>query len=229
VNIRVVRVGLLDSGIIAETGIQVVATRCFHLDENQTVTCSAATTDVSGHGSILAQIITGLAPSVEILSAQVFDGARPSSPAVVAAGLKWLVEEGAEIVNMSFGLVTDRNVLRSACKLASPTGVVLLAAAAARGHMVFPAAYPNVIAVTGDARCAVGELSCLQNGWADIGACPGGLDHKPHHRGGGASFAVAHVTGFLARSIGHGAVVDNAFEFLQSHCSYFGRERRTED
>jgi hypothetical protein len=88
-----------------------------------------------------------------------------------------------------------------------------------------------VIRVTGDARCAVGEISALNNEHADFGACPGLLDHVPHTPGGGSSLAVAHVCGILARQLVNRVDDDTAITtdvkaILNASCRYFGAERR---
>src|SRR5690606_31825954 len=105
-------------------------------------------------------------------------------------------------------------------------GVLLVAAAPAAGAMTFPAAYPGVIRVTGDARLAPGELSFLGDSRAAFGAAAGGPAPRPHTPGGGTSPAAAHSTGTLARVTAAGASGGEVVELLRRECSDFGRERR---
>ena len=74
--------------------------------------------DALGHGSALARVILQHAPGAALLDARVFGASRRTTPEAVAAGLDWLREEGARMVNMSFGLRHDRAVLRGiiACR-----------------------------------------------------------------------------------------------------------------
>jgi hypothetical protein len=148
------------------------------------------------------------------------DGDQPTTPEKVAAGLAWLRQEHAHIVNMSFGLRHDRKVLRQAVAEARGAGMALIGAVPARGATVYPGSYPDVIRVSGDARCAPGEISALGGDPADYGACPRTLDGRP----GGASLAVAHLTGILARQLGDAGGDPRAL--LDGLVRFHGRERR---
>jgi len=98
--------------------------------------------------------------------------------------------------------------------------MALIGAVPARGATVYPGSYPDVIRVSGDARCAPGEISALGGDPADYGACPRTLDGRP----GGASLAVAHLTGILARQLGDASGDPRAL--LDGLARFHGRERR---
>jgi hypothetical protein len=151
--------------------------------------------------------------------AQVFDGEAVTSPGRVAAGLEWCVEQGAQVVAMCLGLRRDEPVLRAACVKAAAAGVDLIASAAPRGAAVYPAAYPAVLSVCGDARCAPGEVSALGGVPAAFGAC------HVWGRRRGASCAAAAVTGLVAAWRNRGGTGD-ARTHLRGLASYEGRERR---
>jgi hypothetical protein len=155
-----------------------------------------------------------------LIDAQVFAERQRTTPDAVAAGLDWLRAEGAKVVNMSLGLRHDRAALRDAVARAVAAGVVLVAAAPARGSTVYPGGYPGVIRVSGDARCAPGEISALGGVPADYGACP----HDAAGRHGGASFATAHLTGLLVRHLD--AIDRNPRALLDRLARFHGRERR---
>lgn len=220
-----IRLGVLDSGVAA-SDLCVEDQAAFAARPGGIVERCALDPCSVGHGNVVARTIVRIAPGVALLSAQVFRSGRPGIPAVVAAGLDWLVASGAAIVNMSFGLLHDRAVLRDACGTALSRGVLLVAPVPARGEKTFPAAYPGVIRVTGDARCAPGELSWLGDERVHFGACVGGPGHRPHEAGGGASLAAAHFSGELARVLAEGLSTDGALESLRRSCRYIGRERR---
>lgn len=139
--------------------------------------------DRLGHGTDVARLILAAAPQAALIDAQVFADGRPVSAAAVAAAIDWAVGQGAELINLSLGLREDHWALRHACAAASAAGVLLVASSPARGGAVYPAAYPGVLAVTGDARCADGEWSLLDGpgaargdvAGAQVGACPDGL------------------------------------------------------
>lgn len=222
-----VTAGLLDSGINPDSGGPVItAGAAFFVDDDNALRQCATRFDHSGHASALASIIRYHSPDVQFLDAQVFFGRRPGTAVAVAAGLDWLVAQGAAVINLSFGLRADRKVLRDACQAAIDAGRILIAASPAQGQRVWPAAYPGVISVTGDARCRVGELSVLGAEPVVFGACVGGPDHRPHESGGGASFAVAHVTGLVCAYLGDQGRAEGLVEYLHSLCVYHGRECR---
>jgi hypothetical protein len=177
-------VGLVDSGLAP--GLERQAVR---IAEDGGV--GPAGPDRLGHGSEMARVILDLAPGAELLSAQIFDDRPAASPSRVAAALDWLAGAGARIVNLSLGLREDAPALRQACARAAALGIDLVASAPPRGAPVFPAAYPEVIAVCGDARCGPGEVSVLGGDPADFGAWNGRTRR-------GASCAAASATGLIA-------------------------------
>lgn len=182
-----IRVAIIDSGFDAEIVDGAAKFFSFHNDRIQEDT---ARPDVHSHGSALAATISSLAPRCDLINAQVFAENLACSPLAIAAAIDWSIEQGAKIINMSFGLAEDRDVLRQACVGAIEKGVFVFAAAPARGDPVYPSAYPGVTKVSGDARLQNGEVSILRAGsQADYGGCV-----AP----GGASFAVAQIAGIAA-------------------------------
>ena len=161
--------GLVDSGLGPAAAGRVRAGCSFGLRDGA-VEGAPAQADLLGHGSALAEILLQVSPRVSLLNAQVFGARLSCSAAEAAAALVWVVERGARLVNLSFGLREDRAVLRAACDEAQRRGVILVASSPARGDPVYPAAYPGVIRATGDARCSPAEISFLDTPQADFGA-----------------------------------------------------------
>jgi hypothetical protein len=186
------RVGIIDSGIGVDLYPQLLDGARFKLVP-QGVELTALSRDSFGHGSEVARAIALHAPDAHLMAAQVFNSTGTTSAAVVAEALHWLVDAGAQLVNMSFGLREDRDVLRDACDAAHAAGVVMVASVPAQGGVVYPAWYDDVIRVIGDRRCAPGQISELR-GVAHFGAST----QMVNGSAGGASLAVAHVTGLLA-------------------------------
>lgn len=225
---RLVPVGLVDSGLDPDLAPKARAARRFVLDAEGHLHVDAAEDDAEGHGSRLAGIILDHAADAVLLNAQVFTDRLTATPAAIAAALDWLVEKDAALISMSFGLRQDRPVLARAVARAVDAGLALVAASPARGARVFPAAYPGVLRVTGDARCGAGELSALGTVQADFGACvraaQGPAGTAPI---AGASFAAAHVSGLLAQWLAAGGEAGAAHDYLQSIAKYRGPERRS--
>lgn len=213
-----VRVGLIDGGVGGAAGDAVVAQRCFA----ESVQASAG---AFGHGSQIAECVLQHCPSADLLVARVFDHGREAGVDAVLAGLAWLVDQGVQLVNMSFGMGWASPRLARACRAAADAGVVLVASAPARGGISFPAAFEDCIAVSGDARCAPGEVSWLATAGADFGTHPL-LDPRGPRRGGGASIAAARMSGMLAARLEAGVDARNLRAELAYRARYFGPERR---
>lgn len=212
-----IRVGLLDGGVGGEAAAAVVAARSF--------IGAVSGTAASSHGSQVAQCVLQHSESADLLVAQVFGDGREATVDTVLAGLSWLVEQGAQIVNMSFGMTQASPRLSHACRAAAEAGVVLVASAPARGGLAFPAAFGQCIAVSGDARCAPGEVSWLASASADFGTHPF-LHPGDPRRGGGASIAAARMSGLLAAELAAGADAGTLRGKLADRARYFGPERR---
>jgi hypothetical protein len=223
-------VGLLDSGADPAVAPADCPRRSFGVDGHGTVShCDDGAPDAIGHGTALARIVHADNPTARLAVARIFTDSFACTPAAAAAGLDWLVEQGARVITMSFGLREDRVVLRKACERAASAGVILLGAAPARGPGVYPSSYDGVIRISGDARTRPGEISVLGGKQADFGACPRPVEADRTE--GGASFAVAHATAialpFLAGNPGAGAV--DLCDYLVSIARFHGPERRTAD
>jgi hypothetical protein len=120
---------------------------------------------IAGHGSGPGRQsgIIGIAPAARILSVRVIlDDSEPgfgkfaNQPAddAVSNGIRYAVQHGADVINMSLGSISPTENLRAALAYAAAHGVVVAAAAgndgaAAPGYTPFsyPAAFPGVIAV----------------------------------------------------------------------------------
>jgi len=219
-------VGLVDSGVAGDPRARCIMATRFRLDSAGDVIRMPVEDDPFGHGTAVAAVIAGHAPTARLANAQVFHGRGVASAAAVAEAIDWLVAAGVRLINLSLGLREDRTLLRSACRRACDGGAILLAASPARGAAVYPAAYPGVIRVTGDARCGADEISVLDTAQGDFGACVHSAQSgRPL---AGASAAVAHVTGLVAVQLGREPEMDaeQARCRLREMATYSGPERR---
>jgi subtilisin family serine protease len=100
------------------------------------------------HGTLCAGIIAVVAPDSMIMPLRVFDDRGSSDLFTIAKAIRYAVQQGAEVINMSFGTLGDSQALKSAIKFALDRNVVLVASAGNNNTSApqFPAGYPGVMA-----------------------------------------------------------------------------------
>ncbi|WP_418648009.1 S8 family serine peptidase [Thauera butanivorans] len=217
-----IRIGVVDSGHAAAQVPHVAASAAFVLDGGEPRRVPAEP-DRLGHGSRVGDGLLHCLPQAELLVAQVFRERLATSAAQVAAAIDWLVDEDARLINLSLGLREPRPVLAAACARALAAGVVLCASAPARGQPVYPAGFPGVLRVTGDARCMVPtEIAALGAAHADYGAHVRPLDGSLD--GAGASMACAWLSGMAARHLAAGGSAASLPGWLAAQARYHGVE-----
>jgi subtilisin family serine protease len=98
------RVCILDSGVEAghpRVG-ELESAVAISLGENDEVVATEDTEgDVSGHGTACAGIVRALAPECSLSSVRVLGSTFTGSGAVLLAGLRYAVEQGFDVINMS--------------------------------------------------------------------------------------------------------------------------------
>ncbi len=159
-------------------------------------------------GAIVSrQRLLGVAPGARILAIRAFSSRASNAESTtyhILKGVDWAVSNNVRIINMSFAGPRDPSLER-ALKAAHDKGVVLIAAAGNAGPQapaLYPAADPNVIAVTAtdiDDRLFTGA-----NRGAHIAIAAPGVDIMVPAPAGeyqvttGTSVATAHISGVVA-------------------------------
>jgi hypothetical protein len=190
-------------------------------------------------GAIVAhRQLMGIAPDARILAIHAFSPDSAESPQAttqhILAGMEWAIKKGARVINMSFAGPYDP-MLQVAMKNARAKGIVLIAAAGNAGPKsppLYPAADPNVIAVT--ATDANDKLFDLANRGPQVALAAPGVDIlEPAPNAGyqlttGTSVAAAHVSGVAALLIEHNPAidVDTVHEILTSSARTLGPNGR---
>jgi subtilisin family serine protease len=159
-------------------------------------------------GAIAAQgRLKGTAPAAQVLAARAFGAGRDKSEGTtfyVVKSINWAVSRGARIINMSFAGPRDPKI-EFALKAARTKGVILVAAAGnagPRSQPLWPAADPNVIAVT--ATDEADKLFAAAVRGNHIAVAAPGVELMLPGLGGtyqetsGTSFAAAEVSGTIA-------------------------------
>lgn len=159
-------------------------------------------------GAIVAHArLMGSAPQARIIAIRAFGGANggaESSSYIILRSLNYAAEHGAQIVNMSFAGPKDA-VIERAIAATAARGLVLIAAAGnagAKSPPLYPAANPNVIAVS--ATDQQDRLFSASNRGNYIAVAAPGVDiFLPAPAGkyqmtSGTSFSAAYVSGVAA-------------------------------
>lgn len=158
---------------------------------------------IAAHGRLL-----GAAPEAQILAVRAFSGigrADNGTTFAIMKGLDWSVLQGARVINMSFsGPNQDSGVTRG-ISAAYAKNVIMVAAAGNKGASsppLFPAADPNVIAVT--ATDSDDQLPLFANRGPHVAVAAPGVDlillapNNGVQKNSGTSFSAAFVTGTVA-------------------------------
>jgi Subtilase family len=162
---------------------------------------------IAAHGKLL-----GIAPGAQVLAVHAFDdtpGVARGNSFAIYKGLQWAADNGARIVNMSFAGPADPTLQRLLAA-AYDKGMVLIAAAGNAGPKsdpLYPAADPNVIAVT--ATDSDDHLFPMANRGRYIAVAAPGVEIFAIAPGNeyvfttGTSIAAAHVSGIAALLLEH--------------------------
>jgi hypothetical protein len=162
---------------------------------------------IAAHGKLL-----GIAPGAQVLAVHAFDdspGAAHGSSFAIYKSLQWAADNDARVVNMSFAGPADPTLQRMLAA-AYDKGIVLIAAAGNAGPKsdpLYPAADPNVIAVT--ATDSDDHLFPMANRGRHIAVAAPGVDIFALAPGDeyvfttGTSIAAAHVSGIVALLLEH--------------------------
>jgi subtilisin len=105
--------------------------------------------DAAGHGTACAGIVRSLAPECELWSARVLGAGFKGSGSILIAGLRWAVEEGFDVVNLSLS-TTKRDFAALLHELADTAyfrRTVLVASAHNMPVESFPWRFASVISV----------------------------------------------------------------------------------
>lgn len=154
-----VRVGVVDSGVDGDNPqLRGKVFPGFDFVRNQ----EGARFDCAGHGTAVGSIIAGeklegtgfhgVAPDSRIVPARITETDEiKGGPAVVAAGIRYTVDNGAKVLNVSLTVFADAPEIKQAVEYAQSKDVLVVAAAGNKREdgnpTPYPAAYPGVLGV----------------------------------------------------------------------------------
>jgi len=171
-----------------------------------------------GHGTGRRYGVMGVAPEARILPVRVLledsdpqrAKARNARGGALADGIRWSVEHGADVINLSLG--DDSRSAHpdaredAAVRYAQRKGAVVVASAGNGGsrgdHVSYPAAYPGVIVATAVDRHGRPATFSTRRWYASVAAPGKGVlipdPSGRYYEGWGTSAAAAYVSGAVA-------------------------------
>jgi subtilisin len=206
-----VRVCVLDSGVEPnhpKVGKVEAAVAVTIGDDGQTNIVPDEEGDLCGHGTACAGIIRSLAPECEIHSVRVLGQGFTGSGPILLAGLRWAVEQGFDVINMSLSTTKRQfaEVLHDLADTAYFNRTILVASAHNMPVESYPWRFSSVISVGSHAE--PDALTFFYNPDPPVEFFARGVDVElPWLDGGtiratGNSFATPHMSGIctLVRS-----------------------------
>jgi subtilisin family serine protease len=169
------------------------------------------------HGTLCAGVLAAIAPDSTIMPLRVFDDNGQTDLFTIAKAIRYAVQHGAQVVNMSFGTFTNSNAIRGSINYALSMNVTLTASGGNDNTTApqYPAAYSGVITT------AATDISDQKASFSNYGAsivvdAPGVNVILPYPGGlysvvSGTSFSAPAVAGTaaLVRSLRANAVTSS--------------------
>jgi subtilisin len=201
-----VRVCLLDSGV--ERGHPLVGpvrqSVAVVREGNEIVIREDTEGDLCGHGTACAGIVRALAPDCELTSVRVLGAGYTGSGAVLLGGLRWAVEQGFDVINLSLSTTKKQfaSVLHELADLAYFRRTILVASAHNLPVESYPWRFSSVVSVGSHEE--VDPLAWFYNPSPPVEFFARGLDVEVAWLGGGRirctgnSFATPHLSAICA-------------------------------
>src|SRR6184192_795536 len=160
--------------------------------------------DLCGHGTACAGIVRALAPDCAIFSVRVLGAGYTGSGPILLAGLRWAVEQGFDVINMSLSTTKRQfaDVLHDLADTAYFNRTILVASAHNMPVESYPWRFSSVISVGSHEE--PDSLAFFYNPDPPVEFFARGVDVELAWTGGstiratGNSFATPHMSGICA-------------------------------
>jgi subtilisin family serine protease len=171
--------------------------------------------DDKGHGTHVAGIVAaldndigviGVGPDISLYAVKVLDKKGQGWLSDLIDGLNWCINNEMQVINMSFGSLSDNDSFHEAIIEAYEAGITLVASAGNNGEyggeIEYPAKYPETIAVS--AVDQYDNFASFSSYGLEIDLTAPGVDIKSAYKKNayetlsGTSMSAPHVTGVVA-------------------------------
>lgn len=163
--------------------------------------------DRLGHGTAVAAVIREKAPAADLLAVRILDQDLRTTSETLALAVRWAADHAAQIINLSLGTPNEdhKDLLADAVQYASERGALVVAALEQYGARMYPGALAGALGVLICDECARDEFVVASETSPPhfyASRYPRPIPGVPQERNfSGVSFAVANVSGFLARLV----------------------------
>lgn len=178
-------------------------------------------TDRLGHGTAAAAAIHEKAPDAVLHIVKIFDRELATTVPTLVKAIDWAIDRGIDVVNLSLGTPNDfrRGELEPVVERAVAAGVLIVSAQEHDERVWFPGSLPGAIGVVMDSdqpRESARLVSTASGPALLASPFPRPIPGVPPERNlNGISFAVANVSGLLARALARAPGVDTASDALE--------------
>ncbi len=196
------KVAVIDTGINAGHPHICAPTHAVVFDPEET---DPSCEDVLGHGTAVTAAIQEKAPRADYYILKLFGSSLRATSGRLIRAIEWTIEHRMDVVNLSLGSPNfdHRSAFEQLVARAAAAGVLLVAARYSEHTPVLPGILDGVISVDVDWNLPRDEYRISNAGGSPIcyaSGFPRPLPGVPVARNlSGISFAVANMTGFVAR------------------------------
>ncbi|MGH3082121.1 MAG: S8 family peptidase [Gaiellaceae bacterium] len=206
-----VKVCILDSGVDADhplvNGIDGAVAVEVGEDDEVTVVDDVEG-DLCGHGTACAGIVRSLAPECSLFSVRVLGAGFTGSGDALLGGLRWAVEQGFQVINMSLSTTKGQfaGMLHEVADAAYFRRTILVASAHNMPVDSYPWRFSSVVSVGSHEEAD--SLAFFYNPQPPVEFFARGVDVEVAWLGGGTarstgnSFATPHISGICALILG---------------------------
>lgn len=197
-----IRVAVIDSGVNPDHPHVLPIAGGVHITPDGIEPCF---TDFLGHGTAVTGAIREKATSAAIYAVKVFDRSLSTTGQVLLRALDWCLDEQIDFINLSLGTLNTDYIpsFETRIERALTNASTIVSAYEMNGQPAFPGSLSGVAGVKLDNSCSRDRyFEFQQDGRRIFAACgfPRNIPGVPPRRNlQGISFAVANVTGWLAR------------------------------
>jgi len=163
------------------------------------------------HGTLCAGVIAAIAPDSMIMPLRTFDNQGQSDLFAISKAIRYAVRNGAQVINMSFGMPNPAKSIQNAIQYAQQNNVLLVASAGNNNTstLQYPAAYRGVMTVA--ATDLSDKKAVFSNYGSDIFVDAPGIHIISAYPGG--SYSIVSGTSFSAPAVAGTAALVRSFSW----------------